>query len=48
MLSQMLNPMVEKLQAALEIAYRIPGVKAILEPAVSGLMDSVSAFTKAA
>ena len=44
----MLSPMVEKLQAALEIAYRIPGVKAILEPAVSGLMDSVSAFTKAA
>ena len=47
-LSQMLSPMVEKLQAALEIAYRIPGVKAILEPAVSGFIDSVSAFTKSA
>ena len=45
-LSQMLSPMMEKLQAALEIAYRIPGVKEILEPAVSGLIDSVRGIHK--
>jgi hypothetical protein len=46
LLGKTLSPMLEKLQSALEVAYRIPGVKAILEPAVLGLTDKVSVFTK--
>ena len=42
------NPLLEKLQAAIELAYKIPGVKEILEPATDGLMKTVSAFTKSA
>lgn len=42
-----LRPLIEKLQAAIEMAYKIPGVKAILEPATKGLMESVSAFAGA-
>ena len=46
LLGKTLSPLLEKLQAALEVAYKIPGVKAILQPAVVGLTDKVAAFTK--
>lgn len=46
-LQGILRPLVEKLQAAIELASKIPGVKSILEPAVGSLMDSVSAYVKA-
>ncbi|TWU33828.1 DUF937 domain-containing protein [Novipirellula artificiosorum] len=47
-LRTVVGPLLEKLQAAIELAYKIPGVKEILEPATDGLMKTVSAFTKSA
>ncbi len=45
-LQGIMQPLIEKLQAAIETASQIPGVKAILEPAVNMLMKSVSAYAK--
>jgi hypothetical protein len=47
-LRRVVGPLIEKLQAAIALAYKIPGVKEILEPATSGLLKTVSAFTKSA
>ncbi len=45
-LQVLIRPLIEKLQAALETVSKIPGVEAILEPAVKQLMSSVSAYTR--
>ncbi|MCO8124312.1 DUF937 domain-containing protein [Stieleria sp. TO1_6] len=46
MLQGVLTPLVEKLQSALETAYQIPGVKAVLEPVVKDMMDALPSFVK--
>jgi len=44
-LSGVLQPLVEKLQRALETVYAIPGVRAILEPAVNALTSKFEAMS---
>jgi len=40
-----LGPLLEKVKSALETAYAIPGVRAILEPAIGPLLEKVGVFT---
>ena len=40
-----LQTLVEKIKTALETAYKIPGVRAIIEPSVGPFLEKVAAFT---
>lgn len=46
-LSGLLAPLVENIRTALESAYKIPGVQAILEPVVDSLMQKVTQYVRA-
>ncbi len=43
-LGSMVGPTVDKLEGAVEVAYKIPGVQNVLEPMVSPLMDRLRGF----
>ena len=42
--TQAMGGLVGKLQSAIEVAYKIPGVQAILEPAVNGFLEKFAAL----
>ncbi|KAA5541819.1 DUF937 domain-containing protein [Roseiconus nitratireducens] len=43
-LASLMAPLVEKLRSAIETAYKIPGVEAILQPAMDGLMQRLGSY----